>query len=135
MYVLALKCTIPSEIPALSTIEAKVSMTANAKSHQLIQQAAIMFDVITNALTKGENLCRDLLRASAETRIAPAVSSGPGGHTFSATADFRPLPVLGIQARPAQPARTHPRWRILLSSKALPVDEAKIKREMPRFLL
>ena len=56
VYVLALKRTIPSEIPPLKSIEAKVTKDyRNAKATQLAQQAAFKFDAtLTNGLAQGK---------------------------------------------------------------------------------
>jgi hypothetical protein len=141
IYVLALKRTLPSEIPPLATIEARVKKDyETAKATQMAQEAAIRFHgTVTNGLAQHKSFAAICAEAGVKPELLPPFSvstqSLPGA--IEDRIDLRMLKQAAFTAMPGQAARPMPTRDgacVLYVEKQLPVDEAKMKADFPKFL-
>ncbi len=141
VYVLALKRTLPSEIPSLTSIEAKVTQDyKTAKATQMAQEAAIKFDAaLTNGLAKGKTFSALCAESAVKPQSLPpfSISTQSLPEEIERRLDIRMLKDAAFNTLPGQAARPIPARDgacILYVEKQLPVDEAKMKTDFPRFL-
>lgn len=141
VYVLALKRTIPSEIPPLKSIEAKVTKDyRNAKATQMAQQAAVKFDAtLTNGLAQGKTFSAIAAEAKVKTEPLPpfSLSTRSLPPEIEDRLDFGLLKQVAFSTpvgKASRPAPTRDGAYVLYVEKQLPIDEAKLKKELPGFI-
>lgn len=141
VYVLALKRTIPSEVPPLKSIEAKVTKDyRNAKATQMAQQAAMKFDAtLTNSLAQGKTFTAIATEAGVKTQSLPpfSLSTRSLPPEIEDRLDFGMLKQVAFSTpvgKASRPAPTRDGAYILYIEKQLPIDEAKLKKELPGFI-
>jgi parvulin-like peptidyl-prolyl isomerase len=141
VYVVALKQQIPSEVPPLASIGAKVTEDYRMlQAMQLAHQAAAKFSTtLTNGLAQGkafDAICADAgIKPERLPAFALSTETLP-----EKTEDQVPLPTLKELAfttpvgKSSEPERSRDGVFILYVEKKLPVDKAKLKTELPAFL-
>ncbi len=141
VYVLALKRTIPSEIPPLKSIEEKVTNDyRKAKATQMAQQAAMKFDAtLTNGLAQGKTFAAITAEAKVKPESLPPFSLSTRSLTpeIEDRLDFGMLKQVAFSTpvgKASRPAPTRDGAYILYVEKQLPIDEAKLKKELPSFI-
>jgi len=141
VYVIALKQRLAARIPPLSEIETKVTEDYRfASAVQIAQQAALKFDaVLTNGLAQGKSfasICaqngvkyESLPPFNLSTRSLPPEIEERIGFSNLRRAAFSTTPG---KASPVAGARDGA--FIVYVEKQLPIDEAKMKSELPGFI-
>ena len=139
-YVLALKKQLPSEFPPLKDIEAKVTEDyRKVQALQLAQQAATKFhDNLTNGLAQGKTFAAISADAKVKPETLPPLSIGTQAvpKQLEGRVDLGmlrqaifPTPV----GSASPPMRMNDGLFVVYVEKKLPVDEAKLKTELPEF--
>jgi parvulin-like peptidyl-prolyl isomerase len=141
VYVIALKQRIPSETPSLASIKDKVTADFRYMSAvQMAQQDAFKFDsTLTNGLATGKTfgaICAEagvkpqsLPPFSLDTRSLPAVPEDKINFGALKQAAFGTPP-----GKVSQLAAARDGAYLVYVEKRLPIDEAKMKTELPAFL-
>lgn len=141
VYVMALKQQIPSEVPPLASIEAKVAEDYRMlQAMQLAHQAAAKFsNMLTNGLAQGKTF--DAICADAGVkpeRLPPfSLSTETLSDKVEDRVALRTLKELAFTTpvgKASEPEGSRDGVFVLYVEKRLPVDEAKLKTELPDFL-
>jgi len=141
VYVIALKQQIPSEVPPLASIRAKVMEDYRMlQAMQLAHQAAAKFsNTLTNALAQGkafDAICADA--GVKPERLPPfSLSTETLPDKQDERVDVRMLKELAFTTpvgKASAPERSGDGVFVLYVEKRLPADEAKLKKELPDFM-
>lgn len=139
-YVLALKKQFPSEFPSLKDVEAKVKEDyRNAQALQLAQQAATKFhDNLTNGLAQGKKFAAISADAKVKPETLPplAISTRTVPKQLEGQVDLGTLQQATFATAvgsASPPMRMRDGTFVLYVEKKSPVDEAKMKTELPEF--
>ena len=141
VYVIALKQQLPSEVPPLAGIEGKVTEDYRMlQAMQLAHQAAAKF---SNTLTNGLALGKTFDSICAEAGVKPerlppfSLSTETLPDKLEDRVALRTLKELAFTTpvgKASQPEGSRDGVFVLYVEKRLPVDETKLKTEMPDFL-
>jgi len=141
VYVMALKQQLPSEVPPLASIEPKVTGDYRMlQAMQLAHQAAAKFsNALTNGLAQGKTF--DAICADAGVkpeRLPPfSLSTETLPDKLEDRVALRTLKELAFTTpvgKASEPEGSRDGVFVLYVEKRLPVDEAKMKTELPGFL-
>jgi hypothetical protein len=141
VYVMALKQQIPSEVPPLAGIEAKVTQDYRMfQAMQLAHQAAVKFsDTLTNGLAQGkafDAICADA--GVKPERLPPfSLSTETLPDKQEDRVELKTLKEIAFTTpvgKASAPEQSRDGIFVLYVEKRLPVDEAKLKTELPDFL-
>ena len=141
VYVMALKQRQPSHTPAFKAVEAKVTADFRYTSAvQLAQQAALKFDgTLTNGLAAGKTFTALTAQSGVKSQTLPPFSldSRSLSEEIEKNINFGMLKQVAFGTPPGKAsavAAARDGAFILYVEKRLPVDEAKLKQELPGFI-
>ena len=142
VYVLALKQRFPSEIPALKTIEARV--TADFRHAQALQppsrRTPFKFsNSLTNGLAQGKTFAALAAEAGVKPTPLPPFSLStrtlpPELEDQVSLSQLKQVAFVTPPGKASPPERARDGAFVLHVEKQLPVDEAELKKELPGFL-
>jgi hypothetical protein len=140
-YVMTLKQTIPEETPPLKSIEAKV--TAEYKLTQAYQKAVMAGLTFANSLTNGLAQGKSFATLAAEAKVKPEALPPFSLNTRSLPPEieerisFQRLKRLAFSTPDGKASpftQTQDGGLILYVQSHLPLDEAKVKKELPDYI-
>lgn len=141
VYVIALKNRMPSRVPPLKEIEAKVTADyRNARAVQAAQQAALHFaSTLTNGVPQGKTFNDVATAAGAKVEPLPvfSLSTRSLSDTLEEKVNFNMLRQIAFATpvgKVSQAAPARDGAFVLHVNKVSPADEAKVKKELPEFL-
>ncbi len=139
VYVIALKKQLPSEIPPLEKIHAQV--TADCRYSQAVQLAkeatTNFFNTATNAMARGKSFST----ACAETKVTPkllpplslSTQELPVVEDHLTLNQYKEI-AFSVPAGHVNFATTDEGGAVVYAESRLPMDEAKMKADMPAFI-
>jgi hypothetical protein len=138
---MSLKNQLPSRTPSLAEIEPKVSMDfRNGSAMKMAQDATLAFDkALTNGLATGKTFAAVCKETGYKPETLPpfSLSTRSLPESLENRIDLGLLKQIGFGTPPGKsgpPAGARDGAFVLYVEKLLPIDEAKLKLELPAYI-